>query len=176
MRIVAVVALALLVAGPLRGGERQLKDPEGNVLGLLVDCSSCKQAGEGQKCDLGVADGFHNGADCGQCLLESNFGVGVSTHYDIKITGRLVNQEGQPVAGKFVQMRLPNTWGVKARTTDRGDFLIRLGATRPRKSSTPAALELGELKMKEGSEIYGLFLLPQNYKPCKGKDKDTKKD
>lgn len=167
MRFVALVSLALLASGPVQAVERPLKDPEGNLLGLIVECSSCRE-GSGKTCDMGVMDGFHKGVRCGQCLLESNFGVTVASHYDIRLTGRLLDETGKPLSGKFVQLRMPNTWGVKARTTEQGEFMIRLGATRGRKSSTPAALDLGELTMKQGGKdsMYNMFLLPPDYKPC----------
>jgi hypothetical protein len=172
MRIISLVALTLLVAGPIRAIEKTLKDPEGATLGVVLDCSSCKGSADPAKCDLGTDAGFHGDAPCGQCLLDANFGAGYSSQYDVRITGRLIDLEGKPIKDKFVQVRLANTWGVKGRTSDKGEFMLRLGATKKRKTSTPAALELGDIKTKQDSKVpvYMLYLLPQGYKPCKAKE------
>jgi hypothetical protein len=177
MRMVGllVAALLLVAATPALGARDTLKDADGKTLAVVLDCNSCKAGGE--KCFGGVEDGFHEGSRCGQCLIKANFGKGILLPSDVMILGKLKDENGNPVTGKFVRVFLPNTWSVRTRTTEKGTFILRLGPSGRRQSKKPLSLDLGERRMSKDNKAgtYGLFMLPEDYKPCAAEAESSKK-
>jgi hypothetical protein len=167
-RITAVILL-LFVAAPAIGMQDVLRDPEGQALALIVDCSSCQEAGEAAACQSGVENGFHEGLPCGRCLIDANFGKRISLPYNSIILGRLKDENGKPVAKKFVRVSLPNSWGVRTRTREDGSFVVRLGPTVDSKSKTLVKVDLGDRTVRGGdtTEMYFLFMLPPEHEACK---------
>ena len=107
--------------------ENAIKDPSGKTLATILDCSTCETPQTDAGCHTGVETGFHNGARCGACLLESNFGARIPYAYDLHITGRFKDEDGQPVTDQYVRLFLPNTWKVRTRTDEKGVFRMTLG-------------------------------------------------
>ncbi len=167
MRVMGVFVLLLVAtAAPLRATQDLVKDPDGNTLAVIVDCSTCREPG-GERCETGVDGGFNDGKPCGKCLLDANFPTRIPYPYDLQFTGYLKDENGQPLKGKFVRLYLPNTWTVRTRTTEDGMFRLLLGATAERKGKA-LAIKLGDRTMRKDSKAaeYALYMLPENYKPC----------
>ncbi len=167
MRVLRMLLIGLLLSSPAVGMQNVLKDPEGKTIAVLLDCTDCNDPKPGAKCAAGVERGFHNGAPCGQCLLDANFGTRLAYAYDLLIVGTLKDANGEPLKGKFVKLFLPNTWTVRTRTSDQGMFRLLLGATVERKGQQ-VKLDLGTRTMRRDSkaEFYALYMLPDSYKPC----------
>ena len=167
MWILVIVLSGVLLSNPVAGSQDLLKDPEGKTIAVVLDCNACKDPKPGAQCASGVESGFHDGAACGQCLLDANFGTRISYAYDLLITGYLKDEKGEPVKNKFVKLFLPNTWTVRTRTTDQGMFRLMLGATAERKGKS-LTRDLGVRTMRRDSkaELYALYMLPEGYKPC----------
>ena len=171
MRLKAVLVLVPVAVGLALAAHAaepvQVKDPDGNVLAVVVDCNSCQDAAKGKNCESGVEIGFNNGKACGKCLLDANFPTRIPYAYDLQFVGYLKDENGQPLKGKFVRLYLPNTWTVRTRTGDDGVFRLLLGATLDRKGKG-VVIELGDRKMNKDSKLpeYSLFMLPPDYKPC----------
>jgi len=164
-----VVFLTLALALPAYAGSDPVKDPQGNLLAVVIDCNSCKD-GKGKSCETGVENGFSDGKACGKCLLDANFPIRIPYPYDLQFTGFIKDESGQPLKGKFVRLYLPNTWTVRTRTGDDGSFRLLLGATEERKGKG-VVINLGDRTMRKDSKLaeYSMFMLPPNYKPCAAK-------
>lgn len=177
MRMVGLLMVALLpaVASSALGARDALKGPDGKTLAVVLDCNSCKAGGD--KCFGGLEDGFHEGSRCGQCLIKANYGKGIPLASDVIILGKLKDEDGNPVTGKFVRLFLPNTWSVRTRTSDKGTFILRLGPSGRRQSKKPLSLDLGERRIGKDSKAgtYVLFMLPEDYKPCAPEAESSKK-
>ena len=160
--VVVAFALTAHAAEPV-----QVKDPDGNVLAVVIDCNSCQDPAKGKNCETGVDVGFSNGKACGKCLLDANFPTRIPYAYDLQFVGYLKDENGQPLKGKFVRLFLPNTWTVRTRTGDDGIFRLLLGATLDRKGKG-LVIELGDRRMNKDSKLaeYALFMLPPDYKQC----------
>ncbi len=176
MRLMGTLALLLLApALPAMAVDKvAVKDPDGQVMAVIVDCDSCA-SGKGKDCATGAEDGFLDGKPCGKCLLDANFPTRISYPYDLQFMGYLKDENGQPMKNKFVRLYLPNTWTVRTRTTDDGLFRLLLGATAERKGKAQI-VKLGDRLMLKDSKAgeYALFMLPEDYKPC-GAKTDKKK-
>lgn len=167
MRVMSTFAMLLLLpALPALATQNLVKDPDGNVLAVVIDCSSCADP-SGKACDSGVESGFDAGKPCGKCLLEANFPTRIPYAYDLQFMGHLKDEDGQPMKNKFVRLYLPNTWTVRTRTSDDGMFRLLLGATTERKGKAQV-IQLGDRVMRKDSTAseYALFMMPEDYKPC----------
>jgi hypothetical protein len=176
MRLSIVIVLVSLVAAAAQAKQDLVKDPKGKTLAIIQDCSSCKDE-RGKDCVGGKETGYSGGAECGQCLLEANFGTRIGYAYDVHIVGKLKDEAGKPLGSRFVQVSLPNTWRIRTRTQDDGSFRLMLGATLPKeKSSDLVVVDLGTRTMKsaEAGGQYSFFMLHEGYKPC-SKDGSTEK-
>ena len=179
-RVVVAVSVcswaAIAVAAPLRD-EIEVRDAEGTIYGKVVICNDCKTPTDGGKkpCHPGAADGWMDDKPCGSCLLKSNADTLIMYPYDLAITGKLVDRDGNSVAKRFVKMFLPNGWGVRSRTSDKGSFRLLLGATDKRKGSHAIEVDLGKRidSITEVDESFSLFLMPVDYKPCSGSQPDS---
>lgn len=162
-----LAGLFLMLGHPAMAAQDALKDPDGKTLAVLVDCSTCAAAKKGARCETGTGSGYQDGAPCGQCLMTANSRVRIPVAYDVTITGHLKDEKGQPVKGKFVKLYTP-TFGVRTRTTDEGQFFLRLGASEERKGTKPILQDLGTRVMRSDSKAteYALFMLPETHKPC----------
>lgn len=172
-RAVAAVLLALVVSAPMAqakipvSDEMKVKDSEGNVFAVVVDCPRSDPTFGGSQ------EGTIGPDRCGQCLIESNWGTMLKYPYDLHIKGMLLDENGEPVAQQMIQFFLPNGWTVKTRSADTGYFRILLGATAERKSPDPLTTDIGTKKMskqRDKSDIYALYLMPESFKPCAEKD------
>jgi hypothetical protein len=152
-----------------------VKDPDGHVLAVIVDCNSCPNPAKGKNCENGAENGFLDGKACGKCLLDANFPTRISYAYDLQFIGYLKDEDGQPLKNKFVRLYLPNTWTVRTRTTDDGMFRLLLGATAERKGKAQV-IKIGDHVMPKDSKAgeYALFMMPENYKPCSDKPAEKK--
>jgi hypothetical protein len=167
MRILVAVSTLFALAGVASAAENKIVDPQGNTIGIVLDCNSCKNPDKEKGCESGVRDGYHDGKRCGECLLESNYGSKVLYAYDLYVTGTLQQPDGSALSNEFVRLYLPNTWTVRTRTTEKGMFRLVLGATKAREGK-PMSVELGPRTRvkKEGVADYALYMLPEPYKPC----------
>jgi len=168
MRLIGMFALLLFApALPAAATQDLVKDPDGNVLAVLLDCNSCADPATGKACESGAEDGFESGKRCGKCLLEANFPTRIPYAYDLQFMGYLKDENGQPLKNKFVRLYLPNTWTVRTRTSEDGLFRLLLGATAERKGKAQV-IKLGDRVMAKDSKAgeYALFMLPENFKPC----------
>lgn len=175
MRLMGAFVLFVVAAAlPAGASSVPVKDPEGNVLAVVVDCNSCSDPAK-KGCENGAENGFYDGKPCGKCLLDANFPTRIPYAYDLQFTGHLKDENGQPMKGKFVRLYLPNTWTVRTRTGDDGLFRLLLGATVERKGKAQV-IQLGDRVMRSDSKApeYAMFMLPENYKPC-GEPKGEKK-
>lgn len=163
----AFVLLLSATALPAGASTVQVKDPDGNVLAVVVDCNTCKDPAKGKDCATGAENGFNGGKACGKCLLEANYPTRIPYAYDLQFVGKLLDESGEPLKGKFVRLYLPNTWTVRTRTIDDGTFRLLLGATVERKGKAQI-IELGNRTMAKDSKAgeYAMFMLPEHYKPC----------
>jgi hypothetical protein len=171
MRLSIVLLLVSLASSPAWAKQDLVKDPKsGKTLAIIVDCNSCKDA-NGKDCGSGAEEGFHDGADCGKCLLESNFGTRIGYPYDLHIVGRLQDEEGKALGSRFVQISLPNTWRIRTRTQEDGSFRLMLGATLPKESNEKmTVVDLGTRSTRNSSGTYALFMMQEGYKPCQKKE------
>ncbi|MDX2165494.1 MAG: hypothetical protein SF182_00455 [Deltaproteobacteria bacterium] len=152
-----------------------VKDPDGQVLAVILDCNSCPNPAKGKACESGAENGYLDGKPCGKCLLDANFPTRISYPYDLQFIGYLKDETGQPLKNKFVRLYLPNTWTVRTRTGDDGMFRLLLGATAERKGKAQV-IKIGDHVMPKDSKSgeYALFMLPENYKPCSDKPAEKK--
>lgn len=147
------------------------KDQSGKPLAVVYDCNSCKSPTKGAICAGGVAEGFSDGKACGECLLAANFGVRIPYAADIFVTGHLKDETGKPIEGKFVKLKLPNTWGYRTRTVANGFFRLALGATLDRTDET-VRVDLGDVSMpSKETDDYFLYMVPPDHKPCEAEAK-----
>lgn len=139
---------------------------DGTVYAVIVDCRACSEASK--RCSGGVTGGFHDGKPCGKCLLEANYKVPLEYPYDLMLKGRILDEEGKPLAGRFVRLYMSTTWRVRTRTGEDGVFRMRLGATAPHKSGKSLVVDLGDrLLGKDGpKDEYALYMLPPKYQQC----------
>jgi hypothetical protein len=167
MRMVWVFVSLMLASGAAWASQNEVKDKDGKTWAVILDCSSCKN-GSGSDCVNGVEKGFHDKAKCGACLLESNFGTRIEYPYDLHIVGKLEDENGQPLKSRFVKLFLPNTWTVRTRTSEDGNFRLLLGATLNRKGDKPLVVDIGKHTMRSNSqaENYALYMMAPTYKPC----------
>jgi hypothetical protein len=176
MRLSILIVLVSLVAVAAQAKQDLIKDPKGKTLAIIQDCSSCKDE-KGKDCMAGKEAGYSGGADCGQCLLEANFGTRIGYPYDIHIVGKVMDETGKPLGSRFVQVSMPNTWRIRTRTMDDGSFRLMLGATLPKeKASDLIVVDLGTRTMastSEKSSQYSFFMLQDGHKPC-AKDANAK--
>lgn len=167
--VVAFLTAAAVQAAPQRT-ELDAVDPDGTFVGKVVICNDCKDpsAGGSAECPSGAAEGWRNGAPCGSCLLQANWGVMLEYAYDVHVAGTLVDAAGKPVAGRYVKMFLPNGWSIRTRTIDDGSFRLILGATLERKGKSPVVVDVGSrLDTVKGEDPhYSLYMVPKDYKPC----------
>lgn len=162
---VATTALAV----PQRT-ELDVQSPTGDPVAKIVVCNDCQgHSGEGP-CDPGAENGWREGKACGACLLQSNWGVTIKYAQDVRVSGKLVGADGEPVVGRFVKMFLPNGWSVRTRTLSDGSFQMMLGATAPREGSESISVDLGTWTDSEKGDDphFALYMLPEDYKPCVG--------
>jgi hypothetical protein len=175
MRLSILIVLVSFFAVAAQAKQDLVKDPKGKTLAVIQDCSTCKDE-QGKDCVAGKETGYSGGADCGQCLLEANFGTRIGYPYDVHIVGKLKDETGKPMGNKFVQVSLPNTWRIRTRTQEDGSYRIMLGATLPKAKSTDLlVVDLGTRTMPstEGSAgQYSLFMLQDGYKACSKDAKD----
>jgi len=164
------VGLVIALAVPAAATSTKVPDPEGKPLAVVIDCNSCQDPAKGKNCETGVTDGFHDGKQCGKCLLDANFPTRIPYPYDLQFIGYLKDEKGEPLKGKFVRLYLPNTWTVRTRTLDDGMFRLLLGATTERKGKG-LVIKLGDHTMRSDSKAgeYSLYMLPPQYKPCAAK-------
>lgn len=142
--------------------EMKLKDSEGNVYAVIVDCPQSDPT-------FGGAEEGKIGSDaCGQCLVEANWGILLRYPYDLFIKGMMLDQNGEPIPNQMIQFFLPNGWVVKTRSAENGFFRILLGATDERKSSEPLTMDIGTKRMQKDSKApyYALYMMPEDFKPC----------
>ncbi len=167
MKVSIVLGALLLPVVALAKQQDVVKEPGGKTIAVILDCNSCKDPKKSKSCENGAEQGYFNGASCGKCLMDSNYGTRIPYAYDLSFTGKIVDQNGKPVGNKFVRLFLPNTWTVKTKTTDDGVFRLMLGATVERKGRT-ITVDLGTRTMSRDSkaEYYALYMLPEVYKPC----------
>lgn len=168
MRLMRLLLVLCVIPGVAYAGQTPVKDPSGKTLAVIVDCSSCPAGKTGATCRGGVMEGFHDGAACGQCLLDANFGFRIGYAHDLHIVGLVNDENGKPVKSKFVKLYLPNTWTVRTRTGDDGRFRVMLGATiQP--AGKLVAVDVGTVTLPSGGDAneYSLLMLPEQYKPCK---------
>jgi hypothetical protein len=168
MRLSILVFLISFVPVVAQAKQDLVKDPKGKTLAIILDCNSCK-AEQGKDCQGGRESGYSDGADCGQCLLEANFGTRIGYPYDLHIVGKLKDEAGKPLANRFVQVSLPNTWRIRTRTLDDGAFRLMLGATLPKaKSDDLIVVDLGTRTMSSSGDAtqYSFFMLQDGHKPC----------
>jgi hypothetical protein len=167
MRLKVLTVLCVLLLQGLASAKDIVKEPGGKTIAVILDCSSCKDPKKGKSCETGVEQGYLGGAPCGKCLLDSNYGTRIPYAYDIHFMGRLVDESGKPLGGRFVRIFLPNTWTVRTRTGDDGTFRLMLGATIERKGG-PVTVDLGNRTMKKDSkaQFYAMYMMPETYKPC----------
>lgn len=168
MRLSILIILVSLVAVAAQAKQDLVKDPKGKTLAIIQDCNSCKDE-QGKDCMAGKETGYSGGADCGQCLLEANFGTRIGYAYDVHIIGKLKDETGKPLGNRFVQVSLPNTWRIRTRTQDDGSFRLMLGATlQKEKSSDLIVVDLGTRTMPSADTTgqYSFFMLQDGHKPC----------
>jgi len=168
MRLMGMlIVLLCAAAAPAVASQDVIKDPDGNVIGVVLDCNSCADPAKGKNCASGEENGFEAGKPCGKCLLDANFPTRIAYAYDLQFMGYLKDEDGQPLKNKFVRLYLPNTWTVRTRTGEDGLFRLLLGATAERKGKAQV-IKLGDHVMRKDSKAaeYALFMMPENYKPC----------
>jgi hypothetical protein len=178
LRAVAVVLFTLAVAGAAQAkisvsDDMKVKDADGSVYAVVVDCPQADPSYGG------ASDGTIGPDRCGQCLVESNWGVLLKYPYDLHIKGTLQDGAGNPIGGQMIQFFLPNGWTVKTRSADNGFFRILLGATAERKAKEPLVTDIGTKKMsvdRKKDAIYAFYLMPENFKPCAEKKAEKKAD
>lgn len=172
MRLMGTLALLFIASAvPAAATDKfEVKDPDGQVLAVILDCNSCPNPAKGKNCESGAENGFSGGKPCGKCLLDANFPTRISYAYDLQFIGYLKDETGQPLKNKFVRLYLPNTWTVRTRTGDDGMFRLLLGATAERKGKG-ITIKLGDRVMRSDTKAseYAMFMLPENYKPCETK-------
>ena len=165
MRFITSLAIILSLTTATNAAEQKIVDNKGKTIAVLLDCNSCK-SGKGDTCVGGVTDGFHGGKRCGQCLIDSNFGVKLLYDSDLELAGAMKTRSGEPLVEQFVRLFLPNAWTVRTRTQDKGAYTLMLGATLER-SGQPVRIDLGTRSLPKLSEKdYALYMLPEGYKPC----------
>ncbi len=167
MRLFIAISALLAISSIVSAAEHKVVGPNGSTIGILLDCSSCKDPAKGEKCQTGVQKGFHAGKACGECLMRSNYGAKLLYSRDLYLTGTINQPDGKPLVNEFVRLYLPNTWTVRTRTTEEGIFRLVLGATEGR-DGKPLSFEIGPRTRAKvpSAPDYALFMVPENYKPC----------
>jgi len=164
----AVVVTVAVVGARAQAWEKDFNDPTSGVnLAKLVMCNDCKSA-SGQGCDDGTEMGWLNGKPCGKCMIESNYGVTIRYPYDLHFIGQLTDAAGEVVKDRFVKIFLPNGWGVRTRTNDKGAFRMTMGATAERQSKEAVIIDLGSHvdSVKGEDPHFAFYMLPEGYKAC----------
>jgi len=148
-------------------GSQTVKDANGDTIGVLVICNDCKSGG-GKLCHGGAEEGWLDGKPCGKCLLQANFGPALKYGSDLHVTGTLLDPSGKPIKDRFVKLFLPNGWGSRTKTWEKGTFRIMLGATAARTAKEPVVVDIGTRvdTTTKNDQYFAMFLLPQDYKPC----------
>jgi hypothetical protein len=172
--LLMVVALGLLTAAPAVWAEnatdvQPIKSPDGQTLAVLVQCNNCpSSSGKSTKCHTGAEKGYLGGKPCGQCMITENYGVALVYPYDLHFTGKLVDDQGEPIKDRFVKVFMANGWSIRTRTSAEGTYRLMLGATAERKSTKPVVIDLGTRvdSPKANKDFYAMFLLPDGYKAC----------
>lgn len=165
--IVAITAFLVSTGVSAMAAEHRVVDPSGKVIGIILECNSCKDPATGVDCTAGVQAGYHDGKPCGQCLITANFGTKILYPFDLQISGTLQQPDGQPLADEFVRLFLANTWTVRTRTVESGFFRLVLGATEDRKGEM-LKVDVGTKSRPkaDGAADFAFYMLPENYKPC----------
>ena len=167
--ILALSAVAITSAAHAAPVEVSLKDENGKVLAVAVVCGECKAGEQGsKKCYDGATKGWLGDKPCGDCLLESNWGVLIRYPRDLAVIGRLVKEDGQPAAKHYVKMFLPNGWSVRSQTKEDGTFRMKMGATAERVKGETLILDVGDRvdKLRSGTEQFSFYLMPDAYNSC----------
>jgi len=148
--------------------EQPIKDDDGHTMAVLVVCNDCSGAVDSAKCRDGADRGFVGDKVCGQCLVKANSDAHFDYPYDLHVTGKLVDGEGNPVKNRFAKLFLANGWSVKTRTGNDGSFRLMLGAIGDRKSQTPVVTDAGTRvdAQKAHPDSFALYLMPDKYQPC----------
>ncbi len=167
MRWFVAISALLAVGSAVYAAEHKVVGPNGSTIGIILDCNSCKDPENGEKCQTGVQKGFHAGKACGECLMRSNYGAKLLYSRDLYLTGTINKPDGEPLINEFVRLYLPNTWTVRTRTTEEGVFRLVLGATEAR-DGEPLSFEIGPRSRAkvQGAPDYALFMVPEDYKSC----------
>lgn len=164
----ALAMMTVTAAAPAARGAEEIpiKDKDGKTYGVIVLCNDC-ETGSKKGCNAGAEEGWLNGKPCGKCFLPPNKGT-PEWPYDVHIIGTLTDEAGKPIKDRFVKLFLPNGWGHRTRTYEKGTFRLMLGATAERKSKEPLEIDIGtRVDSQRGADPYfALFVLPQSYKPC----------
>lgn len=150
--------------------EIDVTDVDGAKIGKVVLCSDCKDAAkvDTPECPSGAAEGWRDGAPCGSCLLQANWGKTIEYSRDLQVSGTLVGADGEPIAERYVKMFLPNGWSIRTRTAADGTFRLLLGATKERTGTEPIKVDIGQRTdtVKGDDPNYTIYLVPTDYKPC----------
>ena len=168
-RFLSAAAVSVLVAVATvqvaRAGVQQIKDPDGNAVGVVVTCETCRNGAE-QACPLGTEKGWVDGLACGDCLMSANMRERLLYHYDLHITGKLVSAAGAPMKDRFLRLFFSNGWTVRARAAEDGSFHLMMGATAEKKGKQPLVVDLGSLRDYGQGNYFALYFLPPEYHPC----------
>jgi hypothetical protein len=163
--LAATAASALAAAGD----DVPVKDPNGKTLAVVVLCNDCEGGAAKKGCYDGAENGFRKGKACGPCLMKAN-PVRILEHpYDLHVTGILKDPKGEPIKDRFVKLFMPNGWGHRTKTLDKGQFHLMLGATSERKSSQPLTVDIGshvDVQNGEKDQYFAMYMLPVDYKGC----------
>ncbi|MBI3784114.1 MAG: hypothetical protein HY270_12015 [Deltaproteobacteria bacterium] len=149
--------------------EIPVKEPDGKTVAVILLCNDCQNPSDKKECFEGADVGFHKGKDCGQCLIKANPKRSIDYSYDLHITGTLVNDKGEPIKDRFVKLMLPNGWGHRTKTLDKGQFHLMIGATIERKGKEPLTIDIGkhvDQQKGEKDQYFAMFMLPKNYVGC----------
>jgi len=166
----AALSFMMVAAGAQTAppNELEIKGKGGEGLAKAVICSDCQSAASKDTCHSGGDTGWINGTPCGKCLLDVNGPAMLRYPYDLHFIGTLVDSAGKPVTNRFVKVFLPNGWGVRTKTSDKGTFRVMLGATMERKGTEPVITDLGQrVDVQKGDAAqYSIYVLPTKYSTC----------
>ncbi len=176
----SLAALAVFASSAFAAADEiPVKGPDGKTVAVIVLCNDC-QAGPGKKgCEPGAEDGFRKGKKCGTCLLQSNHVRLLEYGFDLHVTGTLTDTDGRPLQDRFVKLFMPNGWGHRSKTFDKGMFRLILGATAERKGKEPVVVDIGtqvDSKKGDSDAYFAMFMLPPNYKACDATADDAPKE
>ncbi len=169
MGVLGMVMLVPTVQAADAPDLQSVTDPDGQTIGVVLQCSSCQSAaGASKSCHKGMEQGWLDGKPCGKCLIEANYGARFSYPHDLHFVGKLVDANGEPLKDRFVKLFMANGWNVRTKTSQEGTYRMVLGATAERKGTRPLVIELGTRvdSPKNNEAYYAFFMLPDAYKPC----------